>query len=75
MTAPRSPTTRRPVEAAADRVMRLWSLIRMAPDHELTPLRSPLLERLSEQKHPTEDELAIVGLKYLHQKVRWKRQK
>jgi hypothetical protein len=36
MTVPRPPTTGRPVEAAADRVMLLWSLIKMVPDHELT---------------------------------------
>jgi hypothetical protein len=75
MTVPRAPTTRRPVEAAADRVMRLWSLIRMVPDHELPPLRSALLEKLSELQHLTDDELVIVGLKYLHQNVQWKRRK
>ena len=75
MTAPRPPTTRRPVEAAADRVMHLWSLITMVPDHELSPLRSSLLENLSELQHLTEDELVIVGLKYLHQNVQWKKQK
>ena len=75
MTVPRPPTTGRPVEAAADRVMLLWSLIKMVPDHELTLLRSSLLERLSEQQHLTEDELVIAGLKYLHQNVQWKRQK
>ena len=75
MTVPRPPTTGRPVEAAADRVMLLWSLIKMVPDHELTLLRSSLLEKLSEQQHLAEDELVIAGLKYLHQNVRWKRQK
>ena len=66
---------REPVEAAADRVMLLWSLIKMVPDHELSLLRSSLLEKLSEQQHLAEDELVIAGLKYLHQNVRWKRQK
>ena len=75
MTAPRPPTTRHPVEAAADRVMHLWSSIKMVPDHELSPLRSSLLENLSELQHLTEDELVIVGLKYLHQNVQWKKQK
>ena len=56
MTVPRPPTTGRPVEAAADRVMLLWSLIKMVPDHELTLLRSSLLEKLSEQQHLAEDE-------------------
>ena len=39
----------------------------------LSPLRSPLLENLSGQQHLTEDELVIVGLKYLHQNVQWKK--
>ena len=55
--------------------MHLWSLIRMVPDHELSPLRSSLLENLSELQHLTEDELVIVGLKYLHQNVQGKKQK
>ena len=75
MTVPRPPTAKRPVEAAADRVMLLWSLIRMVPDHELTLLRSSLLENLSDQQHLTEDELVIAGLKYLHQNVQRKKQK
>jgi len=75
MTVPRSPTTSRPVEAAADRVMLLWSLIKMVPDHELTLLRSSLVEKLSKQQHVTEDELVVVGLKYLHQNGQWKKRK
>jgi hypothetical protein len=47
----------------------------MVPGCELSPLRSPLLEKLSEQQHLTEDELAIVGLKYPHQNVQWKKHK
>ena len=75
MTTPRPPATRHPVEAATDRVMHLWSLIKMVPDHELSPLRSSLMENLSELQHLTEDELVIVGLKYLHQNVHRKKQK
>jgi hypothetical protein len=75
MTVPRPPTARRPVEVAADRVMLLWSLIKMVPDHELTLLRSSLVEKLSEQQHVTEDELVVVGLKYLHQNGQWKKRK
>jgi hypothetical protein len=74
MTVPRPPTTRHPVEAAADRVMQLWSLIRMVPDHRLSALRSSLVENPSGQQHLTEDELVIVGLKYLHHNVQWKKQ-
>jgi hypothetical protein len=37
----------------------------------LSPLRSHFLEKLSEQRHLTEDELVIVGLKYLY-KIQWK---
>jgi hypothetical protein len=58
------------VEAATDRVMLLWSMIRMVPDHDLTRVRFSLVEALSEQRHLTEDQLVIVGLKYLYQNVR-----
>jgi hypothetical protein len=75
MTTPRPPPTRSRVGATADRNMLLWSLIRMVPGCELSPLRSPLLEKLSEQQHLTEDELVIVGLKYPHQNVQWKKHK
>jgi hypothetical protein len=42
-------------------------MIRLLPGDKLTPIRAPLVERLSEQQHLTEDELVVVGLKYLHQ--------
>jgi hypothetical protein len=67
MRAPRPPTSINPVEAAADRVMHLWSMIRPRSDDEWAFLRANVLEKLSEQQHLTEDELVIIGLKYLHQ--------
>ena len=62
-----APTSTSPVETAADRDMLLWSMIRLLPGDKLTPIRASLVERLSEQQHLTEDELVVVGLKYLHQ--------
>jgi hypothetical protein len=67
MSAP--PTSTNSVEAAADRVMRLWSMIRPRSDDELAALRVTVLEQLSEQRPLTEHELVIVGLKYLHQNI------
>jgi hypothetical protein len=46
----------------------------MVPDHRLSALRSSLVENPSGQQHLTEDELVIVGLKYLHHNVQWKKQ-
>jgi len=43
-----------------------WSLIKMVPDHQLSPLRARLLDTLCEESHLTEDELVVIGLKYLH---------
>ena len=54
------------VHAAANRILRTWSLIKMVPDHQLSPLRASLLDTLCEESHLTEDELVVVGLKYLH---------
>jgi hypothetical protein len=56
--------------AAINRILRTWSLIKMVPEHRLSTLRPPLLEKLSEQSHMTEDELVVLGLKYLHQERR-----
>ncbi len=54
------------VHAAANRILRTWSLIKMVPDHQLSPLRPSLLDALYEESHLTEDELVILGLKHLH---------
>jgi len=69
MRVPRPPSSTNPVEAAADRVMRLWSMIRLRSDDELAELRVSVLELLSEQQHLTEDELVVLGLKCLHQNI------
>ncbi len=44
-------------------------MIKLVPEHRLSMLRLSLLERLSEQRHMTEDELVIFGFKYLHQEA------
>ena len=54
------------VHAAANRILRTWSLIKMVPDHQLSPLRPSLVDALYEESHLTEDELVILGLKHLH---------
>jgi len=54
------------VHAAANRILRTWSLIKQVPDHQLSPLRARLLDTLCEESHLTEDELVVIGLKYLH---------
>ena len=54
------------VHAAANRILRTWSLIKMVPDHQLSPLRASLVDTLYEESHLTEDELVVRGLKYLH---------
>lgn len=60
-------TPKHRLNAAVDRILRTWSLIKMVPEHELSTLRPSLLQRLAEQHHLSEDELVVVGLKYLHQ--------
>jgi hypothetical protein len=54
------------VHAAANRILRTWSLIKMVPDHQLSPLRPSLVDTLYEESHLTEDELVVLGLKHLH---------
>jgi hypothetical protein len=54
------------VHAAANRILRTWSLIKMVPDYQLSPLRASLVDALYEESHLTEDELVVLGLKYLH---------
>ena len=58
------------LNAAINRILRTWSLIKMVPEHRLSTLRPSLTQRLSEQSHMTEDELVVAGLKYLHQERR-----
>jgi hypothetical protein len=55
------------LHAAVNRILRTWSLIKMVPEHRLSRVRSLLMEMLSEHSHLTEDELVVLGLKYLHQ--------
>jgi len=53
--------------AAVDRILRTWSLIKMVPEHQLATLRPLLVKQLSEWQHLHEDDLVILGLKFLHQ--------
>jgi len=54
------------VHAAVNRILRTWSLIKMVPEDHLLQLRSSLMEMLYEESHLTENELVVLGLKYLH---------
>jgi hypothetical protein len=38
----------------------------MVPDYQLSPLRASLVDALYEESHLTEDQLVVLGLKYLH---------
>jgi hypothetical protein len=49
-----------------DRVMHVWSLIKMVPEPQLSAARSLLAAHLLNNAHLTDDELVVVGLKYLH---------
>jgi len=57
------------LHAAANRILRTWSFIKLVPEHRLSMLRLSLLQRLSEQRHMTEDKPVIFGFKYLHQEA------
>ena len=54
------------VHAAVKRVLRTWSLIKMVPEHRLVRLRASLTDMLHRESHLGEDELVVLGLKYLH---------
>jgi hypothetical protein len=54
------------VHAAVNRILRTWSLIKMVPEHQLSELRSSLMNMLCSEAHLTEDEMVVLGLKYLH---------
>jgi len=54
------------VHAAVDRILRTWSLIKMVPEHQLSEVRSSLMNVLCSEAHLTEDEMVVLGLKYLH---------
>jgi hypothetical protein len=69
MRVPGPSTSDNAVEAAVDRVMHLWSMITLLSDGELARLRAEVLEQLSGQHHLGENDLVVVGLKYLHQSV------
>jgi hypothetical protein len=62
----RTPEDRR--NAAINRILRTWSLIKMVPEHQLSMLRPLLMDELAEQQQMNEDELVVLGLKYLHQR-------
>jgi hypothetical protein len=62
----RIPQDRR--NAAISRILRTWSLIKMVPEHQLSMLHPLLMELLAEQQQMNENELVVLGLKYLHQR-------
>ena len=42
-------------------------MIKMVPEHQLATLRPLLAEQLSEWPHLNENDLVVLGLKFLHQ--------
>jgi len=55
------------LDAAIDRILRTWSMIKMVPEHQLATLRPLLVEQLSQSQHLNENDLVVRGLKFLHQ--------
>jgi hypothetical protein len=55
------------LDAAIGRVLRTWSMIKTVPEHQLATLRPLLAEQLSEWPHLNENDLVVLGLKFLHQ--------
>ena len=55
------------VRDAVNRIMRIWSLIKLVPEQSSSGTRSSVTKLLLEHPHLTEDELVAVGLKHLHQ--------
>ena len=55
------------VRDAVDRIMRIWSLIKLVPEQSSSGTLSSVTKLLLEHPHLTEDELVAVGLKHLHQ--------
>jgi hypothetical protein len=51
---------------AVDRVMHVWSLIKLVPERHLPAARSSITALLHENAHLTEHELIVAGLKHLH---------
>jgi hypothetical protein len=56
-----------PVRNAVDRVIRIWSLIKMVPECSLSEVRSAVATALSKHGHRTENEMVLIGLKHLNQ--------
>jgi hypothetical protein len=51
---------------ALNRIMRVWSLIKLVPEQRLSVPRSLVEAELLEHSHLANNELVVVGLKYLH---------
>ena len=54
------------VQNAVDRVMRLWSLIKMVPECGLSDVRSAVVTTLSKHGDRTENEMVLIGFKHLN---------
>jgi len=55
------------VRDAVDRIMRTWSLIKLAPEQSRSGTRLSVTKLLLEHPDLTEDQLVVVGLKHLYQ--------
>jgi hypothetical protein len=54
------------LQRVLDRVMHVWSLIKMVPERRLLAERSLVAARLYDNTHMTDDELVVAGLKHLY---------
>jgi hypothetical protein len=54
------------LSAAVERIVRTWSLIKLIPRNRSAGIRASICSLLSEQKHLSENELVVLGLKHLY---------
>jgi hypothetical protein len=51
---------------ALDRIMQVWSMIKMVPEPDLSVTRASVSALLAEHRHLSEKELLILGFKHLY---------
>ena len=51
---------------AVDRIIRIWAMVKMVPEQQLSNVRSSVEAALRDHAHMTDDELVVLGLKHLY---------
>jgi hypothetical protein len=51
---------------ALDRIMQVWSMIKMVPEPDLSVTRASVSAILAEHRHLSEKELLVLGFKHLY---------